>query len=123
MADLQLNSEQVSDVANALNTATNSTIVPELDTLMTQVNGLLMQGGGLWLQQTSPALLSQYQQFNTSLQQLVQEIPQFALNFTQISGQLMNADQTWSSQIKAAASQESPQALPRIPSTGPLSVS
>lgn len=107
MADVHLNSDQVGEVANALNTATNTTIVPELDTLMSQVSHLLTQGGGLWLQQTSPALLNQYQQFNASLQNLVQEIPQFASNFTQISGQLMNADQTWSTQINSQSSKSS----------------
>jgi hypothetical protein len=77
----------------------NSTIVPELNQAQSDVTGLLAQGGGLYLVQTSPTLQDQYNQFNANIQQAVQSITGFAQTFTQIANGLQTMDQQTAYQI------------------------
>jgi hypothetical protein len=98
-SQIYLDAGQVQEVSQALTTAVNTTLVPELTTLMTQVSTLLATDGGLYMEQTSPALLDEYTQFNNSMGQMMQNIISFANNFTQISGSLINSDGSLATQI------------------------
>ena len=91
MADVEIDYGTIQTVTGALNNAV-TTIVPELQGLQSQVDGLLSQDGGLWMNATSPALQNAYHTFNTSLTQAVNGITNFAQQFTSIAGQMNNMD-------------------------------
>jgi len=98
MADVSLDYGTIQSVASALNNAV-ATIVPELQGLQSQVDGLLSADGGLWMRATSPALQNAYHQFNTTLTQAVQSINEFATQFNQIASQMQQMDSTMAGQI------------------------
>ncbi|MBR7826956.1 hypothetical protein KDK95_11630 [Actinospica sp. MGRD01-02] len=103
MPDIAIDYNQVQSVSGQLNTAVTSTIVPELNTLASAVNGLLQSSGGLYLQATSPTLEQAYTKFNTDLNNAVQGITSFAQQFTQIAGQLHQMDTQMASSIKSGS--------------------
>ncbi len=90
--DIGINYDDISTAASLLNTAANDTIAPELTTLYNSVHSLLQNGGGLYMIQTSPAIQSQYDQFNTSAQQCVQAIQSFASMFNNLVSNLQSMD-------------------------------
>ena len=53
---------------------------------------LLTSQGGLWLQQSSPVMSHQYQEFNTSLSKAIGELSTFASSFNQIAKNLSDMD-------------------------------
>jgi uncharacterized protein YukE len=103
MADVNISYDAVQGVSSQLNNAVNN-IVPQLQNLQNQVNGMLSQGGSLWMNQTSPALQNSYQQFNTSLNQAVNGINDFATQFTSITGQMQSMDQQMANSINNPSS-------------------
>jgi ABC-type transporter Mla subunit MlaD len=95
MPNITVDYDRVNAVATELNTAVADT-VPRLTSLQSAVTGLLTSDGGLWLQQSSPVLSSQYQQFNTSVTSAVQNITSFAQQFQNIVSQLQAMDEALS---------------------------
>lgn len=98
MADVEVDYQMIQSVATQLNNAV-TTIVPQLTTLKTTVDGMLTQDGGLWMNSTSPALQAQYESFNTNLTNAVDSINQFATQFTQISNQVQQMDTQFATSI------------------------
>jgi WXG100 family type VII secretion target len=91
MAQVNVDYGQVSTVAARL-TSEGSDIAATLGTLQTHVSELLTGQGGLWLQQSSPVMASQYQEFNTSLTKAINELSTFATSFNQIANNLKDMD-------------------------------
>jgi uncharacterized protein YukE len=98
MADVSIDYQTIASVAAILNNAV-ANIIPQLQALKSQVDGLLTQDGGLWLDKSSPALQASYKTFNDSLTQAVNGISNFAQQFTQIAGQLQNLDTNMANNI------------------------
>jgi hypothetical protein len=92
MPDIDINYDDITQAAALLNNAANNTIAPELTTLYTRVDSLLKDGGGLYMMQTSPAIWSQYEQFDASAKQCVQAITSFANMFTSLVNNLQSMD-------------------------------
>ena len=92
MTDIDINYDDISQASTLLNNAANNTIAPELTTLYTKVDALLKDGGGLYMMQTSPAIWSQYEQFNSSATQCVQAINSFASMFSSLVSNLQSMD-------------------------------
>jgi cytochrome c556 len=92
MPDIDINYDDISQAATLLNNAANNTIAPELTTLRTKVDSLLKDGGGLYMMQTSPAIWSQYEQFDSSAQQCVAAINSFAGMFNSLVSNMQSMD-------------------------------
>jgi uncharacterized protein YukE len=123
LADVDVTYEQVQSVSGALNNAYNE-IVPQLTTLKSQVDGMLTQGGGMWMNSTSPVLQESYQNFNAGLNQAIQGITQFASQFDQIANQVYSMDAQFANSIGGAAN-KAPSTTPppgtvNIPANPPL---
>ncbi|WP_432827252.1 WXG100 family type VII secretion target [Dactylosporangium sp. CA-092794] len=91
MAEVNVDYAQVNSVAARL-TSEGSEIASELGTLQTNVTDLLTSQGGLWLQQSSPVMSSQYVEFNTSLSKAINELSTFAQSFNLIVKNLTDMD-------------------------------
>jgi WXG100 family type VII secretion target len=91
MAQVNVDYAQVNAVAARL-TSEGGDIARELGTLQTNVTSLLTSQGGLWLQQSSPVMSSQYQEFNASLTKAINELATFASSFNQIAKNLADMD-------------------------------
>ncbi len=91
MANITIDYDRVTAVSTELNAAVADT-VPTLTSLQAAVTSLLTSDGGLWLQQSSPVLSQQYQDFNTSVTSAVQNITSFAQQFSNIISQLQAMD-------------------------------
>jgi len=102
MADVAIDYGTTQSVASALNGAV-ATIVPQLQSLQSQVNALLSQDGGLWMNATSPALQNAYATFNNSLTQAVNGINNFATQFNGIAGQMQSMDTQMASSITSGS--------------------
>jgi hypothetical protein len=81
----------VEEVTRDLNAAVLK-IVPELTTMERSVSSLLETEGGLWMQQSSPVLRQQYQAFNTSVTEAVNNINNFSKQFNAIVNSLREMD-------------------------------
>jgi hypothetical protein len=90
--DIGINYDDITTAAGLLNTAANDTIAPELTTLYNSVHTLLQNGGGLYMIQTSPAIQTQYDQFNSSALQCVDAIRSFAKMFNDLVANLQSMD-------------------------------
>lgn len=101
--DMDVTYDNITSVDTILNNAV-ATIVPQLTALQNQVQALLAPDGGLWLQQSSPALWSAYQQFNTSLTNGIQDINQFATQFNGIATSLQQMDTQLAQSITSSSS-------------------
>ncbi|MCL2552861.1 MAG: hypothetical protein FWE15_19110 [Actinomycetia bacterium] len=100
MPNISLDYEQIDTVSGKLDSA-NENIVPMLNQLLTDVNGLL--DNGLVFEQSSPALRESYQKFNTALLQAVQGIKDFASQFRGIKDSMSQNDADMAQKIRDAA--------------------
>jgi len=91
MAEVNVDYNQVSAVAAKL-TSEGADIASELGVLQTTVTDLLTSQGGLWLQQSSPVMSTQYTEFNTSLTNAINQLAQFAASFNGIVKNLTDLD-------------------------------
>lgn len=91
MAEVNVDYAQVNAVASRLTTE-GGEIAQDLATLQTNVTDLLTSQGGLWLQQSSPVMSSQYQEFNASLTKAINELSTFAQSFNMIAKNLQDMD-------------------------------
>lgn len=93
MANVAVDYTAIQGMSDKLNAAV-ADISPQLTSLLSDVNALLQSGGGLFLTQSSPAMTTAYEQFNTSLTSAVQNLSSFAEQFTNISEQLQSMDES-----------------------------
>jgi uncharacterized protein YukE len=100
--DVQVSYDEIQTVSQQLNSAVQN-IIPQLTTLKTQVDGMLTQGGGMWLDSTSPVLQETYANFNTGLNSAVNGISQFAQQFDQIANQVWSMDAQFAKSISSSA--------------------
>lgn len=91
MAEVNVDYTAVNTVAGNL-TSEGHEIALELGTLQTQVAELLTSQGGLWLQQSSPVMSTQYAEFNSSLTKAINELNTFAQSFNMIAKNLNDMD-------------------------------
>ncbi|BCY15454.1 WXG100 family type VII secretion target [Actinoplanes sp. L3-i22] len=91
MAEVNVDYTAVNTVATRLTTE-GGEIAAELGRLQTQVTELLTSQGGLWLQQSSPVMATQYTEFNTSLTKAINELNTFAQSFNMIAKNLSDMD-------------------------------
>lgn len=102
MADIEIDYAIIEQTAAALNGAQEE-IIPELNGLVTSVDTLLSQSGGLWMDLTSPTLQAEYLTFTNSLITLVDNLGQFAQTFQNIKSSMISTD----TQFNSAAQQSS----------------
>ena len=91
MAEVNVDYAQVNAVAARL-TSEGGEIAQELGTLQTNVTELLTSQGGLWLQQSSPVMATQYTEFNASLTNAINQLSTFAQSFNMIAKNLQDMD-------------------------------
>jgi len=91
MADLAVEYDSILTVSGLLKGAETS-IAPQISALHSQVDALLTQDGGLWLNSSSPAMQQQYETFNTQAQNCVDSIGSFATMFQQLAASLQSMD-------------------------------
>jgi WXG100 family type VII secretion target len=91
MAEVNVDYAQVNAVAARL-TSEGGEIASELAALQNNVTELLTSQGGLWLQQSSPVMSTQYAEFNTSLTKAINELSTFAQSFNMIAKNLQDMD-------------------------------
>ncbi|MBT0772309.1 hypothetical protein KIH74_25415 [Kineosporia sp. J2-2] len=91
MSDMKVVYDDVATVSTKLHQVTTDTL-PRLTAMQNSVNNLLTDGGGLWLISSSPVLEQKYNDFNTSITQAVNSIPQWANQFDNIVSQLKSLD-------------------------------
>ena len=102
--DMDVTYDSITAIDTVLSNAV-TTIVPQLTGLQNQVQALLApDGGGLWLQQSSPALWASYLQFNMSLTNAVEQIIQFANQFKGIGTSLSQMDTQLAQSITSSSS-------------------
>jgi uncharacterized protein YukE len=93
MAEVNVDYAQVNAIAARL-TSEGGDIAHQLGGLQTTVADLLTGQGGLWLQQSSPVMASQYTEFNASLTKAIGELSAFANSFNGIAKNLSDMDTT-----------------------------
>jgi uncharacterized protein YukE len=101
MPNISLDYEQIDAVSSKLD-AGNEHIVPMINQLLTDVNGLL--DNGLVFEQSSPALRESYTKFNGALLTAVQGIKDFATQFRGIKESMSQNDAEMAQKIRDAAS-------------------
>ena len=82
---------KVETVAKQLHDANNE-LVGKLAALQTQVTTMLSSGGGLYMEQSSPALHDAYIHFNAQLTTAMNNIGSFATQFDTIKQKLQEFD-------------------------------
>ena len=98
MADIDIDYDTIATVSGILNNA-EANISPQVANMHTQVDNMLMQDGGLWMSQTSPAIQQQYEQFNSAAIQCCNAITSFANMFTNLVQNLQSMDGKMASSI------------------------
>lgn len=98
MSEIDVDYEVTNAIANALNAAVIN-INPQIVQMATAVTNLLAPDGGLNMQNTSPQIAAQYNQFNTSAMQCTQAIGQFAAMFNGLVSSLQSMDANMAYQI------------------------
>ncbi|WP_326550851.1 WXG100 family type VII secretion target [Micromonospora sp. NBC_01813] len=101
MAEVNVDYALINTVAGRLTTE-GAEIAGVLTNLQTSVSELLTSQGGLWLQQSSPVMSTQYTEFTTSLTKAVSNLESFASSFSMIAKNLSDMDQTLSQPPPAA---------------------
>lgn len=91
MPQIQVDYAQVNTVATRLTTE-GGEIKTTLTRLQGQVTELLTSAGGLWLQQSSPVMSTQYAEFNSSLTAAIENLGKFAESFNVIAQNLKDMD-------------------------------
>lgn len=102
MADINVDYQAISTVAGLLNSA-ESNITPQISNMYTQVDNLLTEAGGLWLDKATPAILQVYGDFNSSAQQVCSAIGNFATTFQTLVSNFQSMDQNLSISISGTA--------------------
>ncbi|MFI7079313.1 MULTISPECIES: WXG100 family type VII secretion target [unclassified Micromonospora] len=95
MAEVDVDYDRVHTVSGRLTTE-GADIAQVLKTLNGSVTELLTSQGGLWMQQASPVMNSQYNEFTASLTKAVSNLESFAKSFAAIVKNLTDMDQTLS---------------------------
>ena len=103
MADIDIDYDTINGVSGLLNSA-EANISPQISNLHTQVDNMLMQDGGLWMSQTSPAIQQQYEQFNSAAIQCCNAINSFANMFSSLVKNLQSMDGTMANNINNPSS-------------------
>lgn len=106
MPEINLDYGTIENVSNILTNAENN-INPQLGTLYRQVQGLLDQGGGLYLQSTSPAIWGQYENFNAGAQNCMSAIISFSGLFSGLVKSMQSFDNSTTYQINNPTSGQS----------------
>jgi hypothetical protein len=89
MPDIALDFARIDEVAGRLSTAREN-IIPMINSLLTDVNGLLENG--MVFKESSPAMREAYGKFNTSLNLAVDGIKSFSEMFAKIKVQMHDMD-------------------------------
>jgi uncharacterized protein YukE len=92
MPEVNVDYDSVQAVAGRL-TSEGGEIAAELARLQTLVTELLTSAGGLWLQQSSPVMATQYAEFNAALTKAIGQLSTFANAFNGIVKNLNELDQ------------------------------
>lgn len=93
MAEVNVDYALVNTVAGRLTTE-GGDIAKVLTGLQASVTELLTSKGGLFLQQSSPVMSTQYTEFTTSLTKAVSNLESFATSFSMIAKNLNEMDQS-----------------------------
>jgi hypothetical protein len=99
MADIDIDYDTITTVSGLLNSA-EANILPQIQTLHTSVDNMLMADGGLYMSQTSPAIQAQYETFNSAAIQCCNAITSFANMFSTLVLNLQSMDQKMASSIQ-----------------------
>ncbi|MEU0939251.1 MULTISPECIES: hypothetical protein [unclassified Embleya] len=97
MPDIALDFGRIDEVAGKLTTA-KETITPMINTLLSDVNGLL--DNGMVFKESSPAMREAYSKFNTSLTAAVDGILIFSEMFAKIRTQMHEMDVEMAKNLK-----------------------
>ena len=105
MSDAVFDYHKVDTVAKQLQTA-NTDLVSQLSTLQNTVTAMLTTGGGLYMEQSSPALHDAYAHFTVTLQNAMNNIGNFASQFAKIQQGLIDFDGNTQKQVIAAGQKQ-----------------
>lgn len=96
---------KVETVATQLHNA-NTELVNRLNDLQNTVTAMLSSGGGLYMEQSSPALHDAYAHFTVTLQNAMNNIGNFATQFDKIKKGLADFDDSTQKAVIAAGQQQ-----------------
>jgi uncharacterized protein YukE len=101
--DMALTYEEVDNVATVLNTAALN-LAPQIQGLATTVTNMLQPQGGLWMNQTAPAIQSQYNTFNSAMLNCVCALGSFSCLFNGLVTAIQSMDSQSALQINNPSS-------------------
>jgi hypothetical protein len=96
---------KVDTVSKQLQNA-NTELVGRLTDLQNTVTAMLSSGGGLYMEQSSPALHDAYAHFTVTLQNAMNNIGNFATQFDKIKQGLLDFDGSTQKQVIAAGQKQ-----------------
>jgi hypothetical protein len=88
------------DAARNVMTQNKDSIVADLQGLLTAVQILLTDSGGLWMKQASPAMNTEFTKFANNLRELISSINNFTSLFNTTVTNLAQLDTGYSKQTK-----------------------
>jgi chaperonin cofactor prefoldin len=100
--DVLFDYEAIENTSTTLDRAVQN-IVPQLETLKRDVEGLLQNG--LVLKNASPAITEQYRTFHTNLQNAINGISQFATQFRELKKNIEEMDTKVASDVRSSTAQ------------------
>jgi uncharacterized protein YukE len=89
--DINVDPDLVNKAAKVMND-NKDTILEDLKSLLSAVQGLLTNDGGLWLKQSSPVMSTEFQGFAKQLSDAIANIESFASSFTSTVANLQKLD-------------------------------
>jgi len=99
MADIDLHYDLITNMSTLL-TGAHDTIGQSITDLRTRVDNLVQRDGGLWLNSTSPAIQTAYDNFSQSALQVVTSIASFSDMFKQLVMGMASMDEKMAYQIQ-----------------------
>lgn len=101
---IELDYSQVTSANTTLDNIANEQVIPQITTLNTTVANLLAPDGGLYLENTSPALYTKWDEFHTALVNGVGEINTFIQQFNNIVTSMQQFDTQSATSISTSSS-------------------
>ncbi|WP_436775311.1 hypothetical protein [Yinghuangia sp. YIM S09857] len=100
-ANIKLTYAEITRVSNLLDTSVEDTLVPRMNEAKAEVDNLLTTN--LVLTKASPALMAQYEKFNTALTAATESIKGYATQFRQIMQSVQDMDKDIADKVNSAS--------------------
>ncbi|MEU8135076.1 hypothetical protein [Streptodolium elevatio] len=99
-ANIKLTYAEITRVSNVLDNSVDHTLVPRMNEAKAEVDTLLTTN--LVLTKASPALMTQYEKFNTALTAATDSIKGYATQFRQIMQSVQDMDKEIADKVNSA---------------------